>query len=161
MASFLPDWVRLLPPLSLSVIAISTASGCGSGQSTSAAGKPVEVEITGKVLMDGKPLQVSEAGEIRIRFYSGGFDDPHTFTRSGDVNEKDGTFAIKRIPLGKYRVGVYQIDPPPNHDLLQGRFDRKNSLIMREVERNGQVFDIDLAKEKSSAAPSPPSKSAP
>ena len=162
MTPIVRDGVDGLCALILGALLMLLTAGCSSSSrpTASTSGQAHKVDIGGKVHLGGKRLQVSKAGEIKVRFYSEGLDDPHAFSRSADVDEQDGTFAIKGIPLGKYRIGVYQIDPRPSHDLLHGRFSKKNTPIIRDVERNGQVFDIDLAKEKPVAAsPSPVPKS--
>ncbi|MCI0459463.1 MAG: hypothetical protein L0Z62_21140 [Gemmataceae bacterium] len=114
------------------------ASGCGSAG----------VKANGKLLLDGKPLTVSDKGVIQMALYAE--DDPKgTKAEAVDV-QNDGTFVImgkKRegVPSGKYRVAVQVFDPYPGDDKLGGKFAHDKSSLVREVKANEDLI-IDLGK---------------
>jgi hypothetical protein len=139
MYSALRMVVRTLGWVTLSVVLLVLAIGCSTG--------PAKVNVSGKVVMAGQPLKVSDQGEVRVKFYSEGTGDENSISKPAAVDSKTGAFTIKNIPMGKYKITVQQIDPMPSTDVLERRFDRTNSRIIREVESDGQVIDIDLAKE--------------
>jgi hypothetical protein len=119
---------------------LELAGGCKSG--------PTKVDITGKLLKDGQPLKVSNRGKVEIKFVTEGGTDENYSSRSTNVDDQ-GNFAIKGITAGKYRIIVRQLDPyipGSTKDLLEGAFTL-NSPIVRDVETNDQVIEIDLAKE--------------
>jgi hypothetical protein len=76
-------------------------------------------QVSGKLLDNGQPLRVSDKGSIRVSF---------AFAQNPDGSfmgtaEPDGTFKIPGpgnggIPAASYRVGVEQLDPYPDKDLL-------------------------------------------
>jgi hypothetical protein len=63
----------------------------------------------------------------------------------GDV--ATGAYELIDVPAGTYRVSIQQQDPYPTHDLLQFKFDLKNSPIVKEVTQDRQELNIDLPKE--------------
>jgi hypothetical protein len=136
---------RILGFLLFGALCLELGTGCKSG--------PAKVNITGKVVKNGEPLKVSDKGEIRVKFYSQNMEEETSRIRPAIYNASDGTFQVKDIPVGKYRITVEQIDPMPSNknDKLQHAFDNKNSPIIRDVESNGQNIEIDLAKEKPGA----------
>ena len=131
--------VRTFCCVTLGLAILGLIGGCSSG--------PAKVEVTGKILNNGQPLKVSKQGEIRVKFYSEGKDAESTVSKPATVDRETGTFVVKNLPLGKYKITVQQIDPMPSTDLLERQFDVMNSKIIRDVETDGQVIEIDLAKE--------------
>jgi hypothetical protein len=136
---------RILGFLLFGVLCLELGTGCKSG--------PAKVNITGKVTKGGELLKVSDMGEVRVKFYSQNTDDEGGRIRPALFDKSNGTFVVKDIPVGKYRVTVEQIDPMPSNknDKLNHAFDNKNSPIVRDVESDGQNIEIDLAKEKPGA----------
>jgi len=138
------NWVgRTLCCATLGVVLLHVAGGCSSG--------PAKVDITGKIVKDGQPLKVSKNGQVQIWFKSES-KDPLTAMAKRAVADDNGDFELKGIPAGKYRIEVAQVDPitvpgrESANDLLKGAFT-KNTPIVRDVDKNGQVIEIDLAKE--------------
>jgi hypothetical protein len=119
---------------------LSVAGGCSSG--------PAKVDISGTITKDGKPLKVGKQGEVEVKFWREGVPEGERITsKYAQADPDTGHYEIKGIPVGKYKVSIKQIDPRPANDLLDGTYDRNNSKIYRDVEKNEQVIDIDLAKE--------------
>jgi len=132
--------VRMLCCAALCVILLELAGGCNSG--------PAKVDITGKVTKDGQLLKVNKkTGQIQVTFITEGTNDETTKSTFATFDVDSGTYAIKGIGVGKYRIIVTQVDPYPGNDLLNGAFNKNNSKIVRDVETNNQVIDIDLTKE--------------
>ncbi len=123
------------------------AAGCGP---------PAEKTVTvrGKVTDAGAPLVVEGRdiglGMVQIHFYrieeaGGQSSDPYSA-----LVQEDGTFEIAGhsrpgIPPGKYRIAVYQWDPYPQTDRLEGRFSETESPIVREISTDAEL-DLDLSR---------------
>jgi hypothetical protein len=124
----------------LCVGVMQLTSGCSSG--------PTKVDISGTVTKDGQPLKVSKLGAIEVKFWRQG-EGERTKTKAAEADPETGKYEIKGIETGKYKVTVQQIDPMPSakNDLLEGAFNQQNSRIVRDVESNDQVIDIDVGKE--------------
>ena len=110
---------------------------------------PVTVPLQGSLLMNGQPLEVKGReiglGQVALEFIPA--DDtgpaPQVFGVKADTA---GKFAFAGgIKPGKYKVAVYQWDPYPNVDRLQGAYSKERTTIVREVDGKSPI-DIDLAK---------------
>lgn len=110
---------------------------------------PVTVPLQGSLLMNGQPLEVKGRdiglGQVALEFIP--VDDtsptPQVFGVKADAA---GKFSFAGgIKPGKYKVAVYQWDPYPNVDKLQGAYAKEKTPIIREVDGKSPI-DIDLAK---------------
>lgn len=110
---------------------------------------PVTVPLQGSLLMNGQPLEVKGReiglGQVALDFIP--VDDtgpaPQTFGVQAGI---DGKFSFPGgIKPGKYKVAVYQWDPYPMVDKLQGAYSKERTPIVREVDGKSPI-DIDLAK---------------
>ncbi len=115
---------------------LTLVGGCNSG--------PAKVNITGTVSKNGQPLKVGQQGVIEVKF---GMQGERGKVKSTEADRETGNFEIKGIEVGKYKVSVRQLDPYPTNDLLDGAFDLRSTPIVRDVQSDGQVFEIDLGKE--------------
>lgn len=141
------------PYLFLSALLCLATSGCGGG------GEPT-VSARGTVTDAGRPLQVKGRdlglGTVVVQFYRIGDDPKGARRQSTDPEEAvvdaEGNFRVPGrrgdgIPPGKYRIAVRQWDPYPQVDRLKGRFDEKNSPIIREITGEEDIV-IDVSKPK-------------
>lgn len=141
----------LLRALLSSTVVALLLSGCG-------AEKPnydQTVILKGKLTKSGTPVQVDKAklgdyARVEATFI------PVASTggpkMSAEVKD-DGTFTLatsegKPLPPGKYRVAVRQWEPYPQTDLLNGKFDEKNTPLVVEIGDPSQELLIDLDKPK-------------
>lgn len=120
--------------------------GCG-GESG-----PKRVKIKGKVSNNGEPLKVRPmVGRVQVTFY------PITEAGQppGDPQEAavlpTGDFTVpgtenKGILPGKYKIAIRQWEEFPNKDVLQGKFDDKNSKITRDITGDQEII-LDVSKE--------------
>lgn len=121
---------------------LSLAPGCGGG-----AGGANTVTVTGKVHKGGKPLPVGKDCLLEVTFVphgdgaEGNSVEPY---RTADGVYEDGTFKVRDLPPGKYRVTVELRDPSATKDLLGGAYTAKNSPFLRDVAA-GATIDLDLA----------------
>jgi hypothetical protein len=131
----------LLGSAGVFALLLGLASGCSKG--------PTKVDITGRIVKDGQPLKISDpskGGMVKVTFASDNSKDMDSYISMSAKADEQGNFEIKGIPLGKYKVGVLQL-ADPRTDLLDGAFKTNTSTIVRDVESNGQSFEIDLGKE--------------
>ncbi len=129
---------RLLPLLACLVLA-----GCGGGEESG-------VEVRGRLTRDGKPLVVDPQqrevgiGGVEICFYRIGEDGKPTDQGEMTQADAEGNFDLPdRIDPGRYRIAVKHL--VGGADALQGKFDRQNSPIFRQI-TVGEELIIDLAK---------------
>jgi hypothetical protein len=115
------------------VLCVSVA-GCG------------KVTVKGRILKGGKPIEISQKGMAHVSFYPSNRKESDPPSYSSSLNREDGTFEIKDIPKGEYHVGVGINDPYPGADQLRGRYDGKESNIVRQVNGKDEIV-IDLEKE--------------
>lgn len=126
---------RPLELMLLFAVALALA-GCGGPAG------PVCVKLTGSLTKGGQPLQVhgqeADLGRVQICFYvlneQGQPAGEHWDAKVG----ADGKFRVygpsgKGIPPGKYRIAVFQWDPYPGTDKLNGAFSEKKSTIVRDI----------------------------
>jgi hypothetical protein len=130
--------MKSFPYRSLTLIAILAVglflSGCGKQK----------VNITGQVLRDGKPIELSKTGVVFVTLVS--IVEPgKPFTTHPGKAKADGSFEILDITPGKYRIAVEVQDPTPMEDRLEGAFSRKNSPIIKDLDGKTPLT-VDLAR---------------
>lgn len=123
--------------------------GCGSAPEK-------YTTVKGKVHKGGTPLQVSGAdvgtGFVQVDFYpldAGGqiAGEPESTHADAEGNFTIGGTTGPGLKPGKYRVAVYQYDPYPDVDKLNGQFSKENSPIVKEIPEGQEEveMEIDLA----------------
>lgn len=128
------------------LVAICVAMiGCPGG-----AGEEPRVTVKGTVTRDGQPLPLdpamaaAKAARVEVGFLrETGGEDQSDFGATVDA-EPDGSFEIE-VPPGKYRIGVRYFDGQSQGDALQGKFDERNSPIIREITSETTDLKIELA----------------
>ena len=104
-------------------------------------------DISGTITRGGKPLEwKSDSGVLSVLFVPLDRKADQNVYRAMSTDSKTGAYSIQGIPAGSYRVSIQQMDPYPTHDLLNFKFSLKDSAILRDVTRNNDVIDIDLAE---------------
>ncbi|MCS7044859.1 MAG: hypothetical protein NZO58_00735 [Gemmataceae bacterium] len=128
--------------------ALFVLAGCGDS------GPPKSV-VKGRLTEGGKPLQVKTtetgAGELLMLWLQhvepGKSAEKYYAQR---INE-DGSFELKGgdnrgVPQGRYKVCIVWWEKGPGtKDLLKGKFDEKNSKIVRDIPPPGGELAIDLS----------------
>jgi hypothetical protein len=117
------------------LFALFALTGCGG---------PKPVTVTGTVVKDGKPIEVSKTGSVQITLVPDVAKGEHHTTRVGQAGP-DGKFEITDVPPGKYKVAVQANDTGPVDDKLKGAFSPENTKIVREIDGKTPLL-IDLAK---------------
>jgi hypothetical protein len=117
------------------LLALFAVAGCGG---------PAPVKVTGRVVRNGKPIEVSKTGVVLITLVPDVAKGEQYTTRVGRA-EPDGKFEITDVPPGKYKVAVQVNDPTPRDDKLNGGFSPENTKIVREIDGKGPL-EIDLYK---------------
>src|SRR5262249_40538131 len=130
---------RLLPGLLLILGLLVCLEGCGG----SSKGK-----VTGKITKGTEPLKVSKQGKVQLILY------PYPDVPGGKkyksypaMVQDDATFEVTDVPTGKYLFAVEQLDPMPATDLLEGKFGKDRSEIIRDV-TGKEPINIDVGKPK-------------
>ena len=122
-------------------------AGCGA--------KDGAVPVRGRVTNAGVPLAVKNReiglGYVELHFYRVNDDGSVDNDPADAAVEESGEFTVRGrdgngLPPGKYKITVRQLDPAPEHDKLQGRFNRTNSRIVREVTGEEKDIIIDLSR---------------
>lgn len=115
-------------------LAAAVAAGCSAKAERQAT-------VTGNVLENGRPIKLSETGNVQLLFVP--FNDPYTgyYAEVG----RDGAYRAEKVPVGKYRISIQIQDPHPQVDRLKGKFGEENSPIVREVTGDASI-DFDVAK---------------
>lgn len=118
----------------LVVLALLATAGCGEQVVVKET-----VLLQGKVVKSGEPLKVNSAqlgdyARVEAIFVPQDNSHPGYAVKV----EPDGSFRLATesgnpLPSGKYRVAVRQWEPYPQNDLLQGKFDQKNSPVMIDI----------------------------
>jgi hypothetical protein len=130
------------------VLLCGLLSGCGGGP------KDDSVPVRGKVTNAGAPLKVNRPdvglGYVELHFYRIN-DDGSVNTDPADAAvEPSGDFTVRGrdgrgLPPGKYKITVRQLDPAPDNDKLQGRFNLKTSKIVRDISPDKEIV-IDVSR---------------
>jgi hypothetical protein len=123
-------------------IACLLLAGCGGGYKP-----PQGVVVTGKVLQGGKPLEVPRRdvglGMVEVKLVPVAGGPP-----IGTLADEGGAFKISGagggVPVGNYRLAVYQRDQGPTSDKLQDAFSQEKSPITVEVPQQKLGGTIDL-----------------
>lgn len=105
---------------------------------------PKLVTVTGTVLNNSQPIQVSQTGSVLVTLVPDVPEGSPYTTYPGRL-DATGKFEILEVPPGKYKVAVEQNDPLPGDDKLKGKFSAKNTTIRREVVDEKTPLTIDLA----------------
>jgi hypothetical protein len=109
-------------------------------------GKPT-ARVTGRIVMDGKPLPVNEDYRLNVSFCP--MTDEGTVAYANILIARvkdDATFSFaKPIPLGKYRVAVQHVNARSQADEFKNRFGEGSSPLQRDV-TGDQDWTIDLAR---------------
>ena len=59
------------------------------------------------------------------------------------IDAKEGTFEVKNIPPGRYRIAVV-LAPVGGTDVFKGKYDRTNSKVERDVKGDEDlIIDVD------------------
>jgi hypothetical protein len=132
--------------LALAVVVVPLLIGCGGREG------PVRLVIHGKLTNAGEPLAVAgrdvALGMVVVEFYpldAAGNASAEPL-ETANVPE-DGEFnLVDGIPPGRYRIAVRQWDPYPQIDRLQGRFDRENTKIVRDLTSETETLEIDVSR---------------
>ena len=106
--------------------------------------QPANVTVTGKVLQGDKPIAVSPTGVVQVTLLPDVPEGTEFTTYVGRCNP-DGSFEVLDVPVGKYKVGIEQLDPTPMEDKLQGAHSVANTKIVREIDGKTPLV-VDLAK---------------
>ena len=106
--------------------------------------QPANVTVTGKVLQGDKPIAVSPTGVVQVTLLPDVPEGTEFTTYVGRCNP-DGSFEVLDVPVGKYKVGIEQLDPTPMEDKLQGAHSVANTKIVREIDGKSPLV-VDLAK---------------
>ncbi len=125
------------------LLAALLAAGCDGYK------PPKGVVVTGKVVKDGKPLEVPRRdvglGSVEVRIVPMGDETQKRGIETSHA-EKDGTFKIvgagRGVPPGKYRVAVLHQNQGFGSDALNGAFSDTKSPIEIEVPKSGGSFDV-------------------
>lgn len=134
------------PALSVAFL-IAITVGCNGEPSG-----PPRIQVQGEVTNNGEPLKVRPmVGKVQVTFYP--------VTEAGQppgdpkeaVVQPNGEFKVpgidgNGIPAGKYKIAVRQWEEFPNKDVLKGKFDQKNTTIVRDITGQEDVI-IDVGKE--------------
>lgn len=106
--------------------------------------------MSGRVVRKGEPLPLDErlaaakAAYVQVGFDQLTSDGNSTGFGARAIAEPDGTFQVRSLPPGRYRVSV-QYNDGKNDDALRGRFGTSNSPLTLEVGSaaiEGHIIDV-------------------
>lgn len=119
-------------------------------------GEPAEkaVSVKGTVLNAGQPLEVAGRdvgiGVVQIAFHR--VLDDGTISQDPEMASVDaqGRFEIKGrsgrgLEPGKYKVAIYQYDPYPQNEKLQGKFSLENTPLEYTIQEDRELA-IDVSR---------------
>lgn len=115
------------------------AAGCSSRYEVKGT-----VKVSGKVTNAGVPLEV-QGREMGLGMVAVGFcplGDGKAMaveTASASVDSEGQFEVIDGIEPGKYLVTIRQWDPYPQVDKLNGKFDERNSRVIREITEDTEI----------------------
>jgi hypothetical protein len=120
--------------------------GCACGLTLTGCSGETLVEAKGKVTYRGAPIKLGPRGVLEVSLIPEQHDERGEYTSfTAEVNYADGAFEVPgKVPPGKYRISVQQLDPYPMNDKLKGAFHMDRSPIVREV--TGEPIEIDVSK---------------
>jgi len=134
--SHLTQWLLLIALVAVIGLGIAYVMGVFEGR---------PCDITGTITRDGKPLEFSSPnGPFLVMF----FPEPRRGRDPvlADTDRATGTFQVKGIPSGRYRVAIHMFNEKSMDD-LENKYDPSHSPLYYTVSDDGQVLDIDLPKE--------------
>jgi hypothetical protein len=102
-----------------------------------------KVTSAGQTILLDEKLAAAKAARLQLRFLRVDEKSGANFSETAFA-EPDGTFKA-RLPKGKYRIAVGYY-PDGREDKLGGKFDERNSKILRDVTTEGQGIDLDVSK---------------
>jgi hypothetical protein len=122
------------------------AAGCQRTPVTSGA------RIRGAVTSGGRALEVAGRdiglGMVQVGFWPVYEDGQELVAAAMAQADEQGNFQlVDPLPAGKYLITVRQWDPYPNVDKLQGKFDERNSKIVRQIDSDLELI-IDVAQPR-------------
>ncbi len=104
--------------------------------------------VMGRVTSGGAPLHVEGRdiglGMVTIGFFPMVEDGPLVEATSAQADAEGNFELIDGLEPGKYLISVRQWDPYPQTDRLKGRFDERNSKIIRDFSGNEAELVIDV-----------------
>ncbi len=114
---------------------------------------PNRVKVVGRVTSGGAPLHVERRdiglGMVTIGFFPMVEDGPLVEATSAQADAEGNFEVIDGLEAGKYLISVRQWDPYPQTDRLQGRFDERNSKIIRDISGDEAELVIDVSDPES------------
>lgn len=133
------------------IVGFIAGAGCGSK------GNKIPdnfVNVRGRVLKNGLPIQVNTAGlppgdpGMQIVFIKLGTSDAGTEIPANILSVSDGTFELPGgIAPGRYRVTV-MLAPVGSDDMFKGKYDKNNSKIELEIKGGEGEIVVDIDKYK-------------
>lgn len=104
-------------------------------------------KISGRILRDGQPLQLSDKGVLVVTFQSLAPDgQTGDYAQSAETNGKTGAYTVTMKP-GTYRVAVEQMDPYPDVDKLKQAYTINSSPIAVVITGPQHGLDIELSRQ--------------
>ncbi len=126
---------------------------CLVGGCTATKKLPNRVKVVGRVTSGGAPLHVERRdiglGMVTIGFFPIVEDGPLVEATSAQADAEGNFEVIDGLEPGKYLISVRQWDPYPQIDRLQGRFDERNSKIIRDFSGDEAELVIDVSDPES------------
>lgn len=126
---------------------ICVMAGVGLAVAVSGCG-PTFVHVKGKVTRGGKLVEIAKRQVVEMTFLQLDADGMPFNSYGASYNPTDGSYEVhgpkrKGIPVGKYKITFKKVALAAEVDLLEGRFDAKNSPFVRDITQSGEV-NIDL-----------------
>ena len=131
-------------------VAVVLSVGCGQQYE-----RPGTVKVSGTVTDGGTPLHV-EGRDVKIGWVTISFSqippedqvDRQLVVSAAAQVDAEGNFElIDGIEPGEYLITIQQWDPYPQRDRLKGKFDEKNSKVIRNITED-TVMDIDVSQSE-------------
>lgn len=126
----------------LAMLCCAMLIGCSGTDPTA----PEGLEVPGRLVKDGQPASL-ENFEEGYNYYEVTLQPAAGNTKFSDNVKQDGSFTIRGIKPGKYKVGVAKIvtgQEGPNDEWL-GKYAPQNSTVEVDVQE-GQEVTVDLAQ---------------
>ncbi len=120
-------------------------AGCGGPSG------PPRFKVKGHVSNKGEPLKVrAMVGRVQVTFYPVTEPGAPRSDPQEAAVQPNGDFIVhgtdsKGIAAGKYKIAVRQWEEFPNKDVLQGKFDEKNTKIIKDV-TGAEAIVIDVGE---------------
>ncbi|MDB5338578.1 MAG: hypothetical protein JWN70_4197 [Planctomycetaceae bacterium] len=112
---------------------------------------PVRIKVKGNVSNKGARLNVpAMVGRVQVTFYPVSEPGAPRQDPQEAAIQPNGDFTVpgtdgKGIVAGKYKIAVRQWEDFPNKDVLAGKFDEKNTKIVKDVTSDEDIL-IDVAE---------------